>query len=273
MKKAASHETTLECINYAENAGLYDLPDDLSSQPATANDADDSFSTGIYLVTDTWLEGLWEECYEKRRESLKKSASSSVTARSDDTPPPSSSVFNDGSNFRNALTAENKVPQILQDVGATEPVQNVSVEAHIKKWTLNPEQAQAFRMIPHHSLENHAEQLRMFLSGPGGTGKSRVIQALRDFFDLRGQNRRLRFSAYTGVAARNIHGITIHAALCINQRSSKSAQARTRRDLTAMWEGVNYFFIDEVSMVGCTFSCKSTRHWLKPRGTLPYLAA
>ncbi|KAJ7776561.1 hypothetical protein DFH07DRAFT_693050, partial [Mycena maculata] len=123
----------------------------------------------------------------------------------------------------------------------------------IRKWTLNPEQAHAFRIIACHSLETQPDQLRMFLSGPGGTGKSRVIHALQDFFQLRGQNRRFRLAAYTGVAARNINGMTLHSALCISQRSSNSTQTRTRRDLIAMWEGVDYLFIDEVSMVGCAF--------------------
>lgn len=95
--------------------------------------------------------------------------------------------------------------------------------------------------------------MRMFLTGPGGTGKSRVIGALKDFFNIRGQSRRLRLAAYTGVAARNIKGMTLHSALCINQRSKASSQTRTRRDLTEMWEGVDYLFIDEVSMVGCPF--------------------
>ncbi|KAJ7614526.1 hypothetical protein FB45DRAFT_680019, partial [Roridomyces roridus] len=121
----------------------------------------------------------------------------------------------------------------------------------IEKWTLNKEQAQAFRIIAAHSLQSRPEQLRMLLSGPGGTGKSRVIDALKDFFALRGQSHRLRLAAYTGVAARNIHGMTLHASLCINSRESASSQTLTRRNLTSMWEGVDYFFIDEVSMVGC----------------------
>ncbi|KAJ7646903.1 hypothetical protein FB45DRAFT_676314, partial [Roridomyces roridus] len=120
----------------------------------------------------------------------------------------------------------------------------------IEKWTLNKEQAQAFRIIAAHSLQSRPEQLRMLLSGPGGTGKSRVIDALKDFFALRGQSHRLRLAAYTGVAARNIHGMTLLGGTgrC---RASASSQTLTRRNLTSMWEGVDYFFIDEVSMVGC----------------------
>ncbi|KAJ7894616.1 hypothetical protein B0H14DRAFT_2334334 [Mycena olivaceomarginata] len=90
--------------------------------------------------------------------------------------------------FRNALFAPNEVPLIRQEIEASEPVQSVDIEAHITKWTLNEEQAHAFRIIACHSLENKPEQLRMFLAGPGGTGKSRVIHALQDFFYIRGQS-------------------------------------------------------------------------------------
>lgn len=86
----------------------------------------------------------------------------------------------------------------------------------------------------------------MFLAGPGDTRKSRVIDALRDFLESRGQSRRCRLAAFTGVAARNIQGMTPHAVLCLKQRGNVSPQAKTNRDLTAMWEGVDYLFIDEV---------------------------
>lgn len=76
----------------------------------------------------------------------------------------------------------------------------------------------------------------MFIGGPGGTGKSRIINALTDYFALRGESRRLRLASFTGIAAKNINGTTLHTALA----------------LVAMWAGVDYLFIDEVSMIGCT---------------------
>ncbi|KAJ7233265.1 hypothetical protein B0H12DRAFT_1001259, partial [Mycena haematopus] len=84
---------------------------------------------------------------------------------------------------------------------------------------LNTEQSRAFRIIAEHSLQKRdAEPLRMFLGGPGGTGKSRVINSLTDFFEQRGQARRFRLASYTGVAARNIMGMTLHAALHLGQK-------------------------------------------------------
>ena len=54
-------------------------------------------------------------------------------------------------------------------------------------------------------------------------------------------------------AAKNISGMTLHTALCLNQKFSMGTQSKTHRDLIAMWEGVDYLFIDEVSMIGCRF--------------------
>ena len=57
----------------------------------------------------------------------------------------------------------------------------------------------------------------MYLGGAGGTGKSRVITAVKEFFQRRQQDRHFRLSSYTGVAAKNISGMTLHAALSLNQ--------------------------------------------------------
>ena len=91
----------------------------------------------------------------------------------------------------------------------------------------------------------------MYLGGAGGTGKSRVIHALKHFFVCRGQERRLRLTSFTGVAAQNISGMTIHAALNLNQFKKNGPQSKTIHDLQVMWEGVDFLFIDEVSMIGC----------------------
>src|SRR6267154_2314452 len=59
-----------------------------------------------------------------------------------------------------------------------------------------------------------------------------------------------------GVAARNISGMTLHAALCLNQRSGTRMRNKTDWDLTSMWEGVDYLFVNEVSMIGSCFLCQ-----------------
>ena len=50
--------------------------------------------------------------------------------------------------------------------------------------------------------------------------------------------------------------MTLHAALSLNQHTVLGTKGKTRRDLVAMWEGVDYLFIDEVSIIGCNFSLK-----------------
>lgn len=128
------------------------------------------------------------------------------------------------------------------------------VEAICQEYTLNVEQAGAFREIAYHSLlprNAQTEPLRMYLGGPGGTGKSRVLDALKTLFDRRNETRRLRVASYTGVAASNVAGVTLHAALQLSQiRSSKPGSNKAKSDLIDMWKGVDYLFIDEVSMVG-----------------------
>jgi len=51
----------------------------------------------------------------------------------------------------------------------------------------------------------------VFISGPGGVGKSFVLRAITEEFKLR--KRRFRVAASTGVAALNVGGITIHSLL------------------------------------------------------------
>ncbi len=91
----------------------------------------------------------------------------------------------------------------------------------------------------------------MFLSGAGGMGKSRVIHALKHFFSRRNQERRFCLASFTGVAAKNICGATLHSLLMLGQRMSKNGQKKVSPELVGMWQGVEYLFIDEVSMIGC----------------------
>ncbi|KAG1797586.1 hypothetical protein EV424DRAFT_1333331, partial [Suillus variegatus] len=87
----------------------------------------------------------------------------------------------------------------------------------ILEYGLNTEQARTFSLIAGHSLARNSDPLRMFLGGPGGTGKSRVIAAISDFFSRRGETRHFRLTSFMGVAARNIAGMTLHSALSLNQ--------------------------------------------------------
>jgi len=50
--------------------------------------------------------------------------------------------------------------------------------------------------------------------------------------------------------------MTLHAALCLNTKKSNKSNSKSHRDLIAMWKGVDYLFIDKVSMISCNFLCR-----------------
>jgi hypothetical protein len=73
LKKAAVNEPILECVSYADDAGLYNRPFCLSvpeESPAT-----DRFETGHLMSNDTYPEDIWEKAYKDRRYLYKRVAS------------------------------------------------------------------------------------------------------------------------------------------------------------------------------------------------------
>ncbi|KAI0067115.1 hypothetical protein BV25DRAFT_1795700, partial [Artomyces pyxidatus] len=75
----------------------------------------------------------------------------------------------------------------------------------------NDEQERAVRIVAEHYLNRDADQLLMYISGVGGSGKSHVIRAISDFFARMDKSERLLLSAPTGIAAVLIQGFTLHA--------------------------------------------------------------
>ena len=106
------------------------------------------------------------------------------------------------------------------------------------------------------SADSGSTPLRMFINGPAGTGKSRVINAIKNFFDDRGETRKFQLASYMGIAAKNINGMTLHQLLCLNEKKNSRKNAKILEELRGLWEGVKYLFIDEVSMIGCKFLSK-----------------
>ena len=275
---ARSQEAVKDCLLNAELNGMFDVSDESTHcQPeAVSNNlfGRDLHSPEEVNSSDMFLEDQWRSEYNTRRENWKRNATKNNENINIINPSSSQQsnlqnigIVNDGAAFRNAI--EKQMPlqaTIAQDIPETIQENTVDIDEIINEFTLNTEQARAFRIICEHSLEKGKEPLRMYLGGAGGTGKSRVIHALKEFFIRRNQMRRFRLASYTGVAARNISGMTVHAALCLNQRIKSSAQSKTRRDLTAMWEGVDYFFIDEVSMIGCAMLHKISQALIDAKG-------
>ena len=87
--------------------------------------------------------------------------------------------------------------------------------------------------------------LLLYCGGEGGTGKSRVIGAIRNFFKAILREDEIVVSATTGVAADNIGGSTIHSLLAL--RSSRSRISTTERE--NFWMRKSCLIIDEISML------------------------
>ena len=240
-KIEARNDEAERCLGELERAGWYDV----AERTRVGGDGD---MRGIVLPEGDSLEDEWKDIYEKRKAAWK------VEARQNDEDCGSDGTVQIGQMGETDENEEASPTVNSMDSAAEESVPTFDVDAAIedtvRKWTLNKEQRRAFEIVAHHTSEEKPEQLLMYLGGPGGTGKSRVVNALRDFFELRNETRRFRLAAYTGVAARNVGGATLHSLLQMNE-SGRKMSAKTKRDLTLMWEGVDYLFVDEVSMIGC----------------------
>jgi hypothetical protein len=125
--------------------------------------------------------------------------------------------------------------------------QNI-IDSTVSDFLLNTDQERAFCIIANHASTEKPKQLIMYIGGMAGTGKSQVIKALTSFFERRNESHRIVITAPTGTAAALVGGSTYHSILGINDKSASTismAKVRTRLD------GVNYMFLDEVSMISC----------------------
>jgi len=127
------------------------------------------------------------------------------------------------------------------------------INSIVKDKTLNTEQERAFRIVANHATNINQEQLKMYIGGMAGTGKSQVIKALVQFFSLRNEKHRFVILGPTGTAAALNNGSTYHSFLGIqvgtshNLKQEQQAIAQLKEKL----QGVEYIFLDEVSMLAC----------------------
>ena len=124
-------------------------------------------------------------------------------------------------------------------------------------FSLNKEQERGFRIIANHASEPYPDQLKMHLGGMGGTGKTQVIKALILMFNERQENHRFIVLAPTGTAAALLNGFTYHSILGIRSSTDKGEEESLRnensiiKEVQERLEGVDYIFIDEMSMIAC----------------------
>ena len=126
---------------------------------------------------------------------------------------------------------------------------------------LNAKQREMFTHVIHSLSRNPEEQLCIFITGGAGVGKSVLIRTLyqalhRLLCSESGQNPedvKILLCAYTGLAAYNIQGSTLHNAFCIEPNKKlkyKQLSDDKRNTLRTKYADLSVLIVDEVSMVG-----------------------
>jgi len=93
----------------------------------------------------------------------------------------------------------------------------------------------------------NSEPLKMYIGGMGGTGKTQVLTALCKYFEIRQEAYQFVVVAPTGSAAALISGSAYHSVLGINDMNGEAQTTKTMTQVCT--QGVNYIFLDEVSML------------------------
>jgi PIF1-like helicase/Helitron helicase-like domain at N-terminus len=119
-----------------------------------------------------------------------------------------------------------------------------------EQFKLNEEQDRAFHIVVNHACSRDSGQLKMYIAGMAGTGKTQVLKALVEFFALKKESHRLIVVAPTGSAAALLKGSTYHSMFGINSEGKKTSNIQIAQ-VRSRLEGVQYVFLDEVSMLSC----------------------
>ncbi|KAJ7171222.1 hypothetical protein C8R46DRAFT_895568, partial [Mycena filopes] len=140
--------------------------------------------------------------------------------------------------------------------------ENIELVAKIcEDFTLNKEQERAFRIVADHASSPKGEPLRMYLGGMGGSGKSQVLSAVMQYFVERKEEYRFMVLGPTGSTAALLNGSTYHSVFKIpREKKGKNKddlqgiinEASSMAAINERIQGVEYIFLDEVSMVSCT---------------------
>jgi hypothetical protein len=154
------------------------------------------------------------------------------------------------------------VPDFIRQARESTNLFDANVSNHLlDPDSLNPNQRLVFDRIESHyntllSDLKSTDPLRLIVLGTAGTGKSYLINMIRDRLteiarDHNIDESPLMLLAPTGVAAFNIRGLTIHSSLSVpvSNRSLDLAGENLKKIQTKL-AGVHYFIIDEKSMVG-----------------------
>ena len=158
--------------------------------------------------------------------------------------------FTDGKPIRAEPDPKAITDEIILEMNRSLNTEQMQLFNHIKKWCLS-------------KLRNECpEPFDIFLTGGAGSGKSRVIKSVyhmanKLFLPTRetAHDKSVLKVAYTGQAAINIGGQTIHSAFNLKRNMNKSYKPLPENELTTLrskLENVKLLIIDEISMVNKT---------------------
>ena len=219
------------------------------------------------LRVDNTMERIWGDAYEKCQNEW-KFTSNNVTAPDSESAAASTmgqtfantsieanhfgtpSDFNidlDFTGLPNALMSIQQ-PRLFEDENTVLEVDPIEVA---RDWSLNAKQQVAYQLIVDQCIHSQREPLSLIITGAAGTGKSRIIHAAQDFLSCRKETYRFRLLSFTGIAAQNINGVTLHSALALLALRGQQLRSTTQQNLIKMWSNVDFLFIDEYSMIGC----------------------
>jgi hypothetical protein len=137
------------------------------------------------------------------------------------------------------------ISKILDDEIQQRYLHNLTQEI-IQEKNLNAKQTKAFKLFVH-SYQTDT-QIIAYVGGEGGTGKSRIISAIRLYFEKVQKLQELEIIAYTGTAASNVQGKTLHSSLKIG--INNNSQRHNNIEQMRYWISKKFIIVDEVSMMG-----------------------
>ncbi|EOO00579.1 hypothetical protein UCRPA7_3931 [Phaeoacremonium minimum UCRPA7] len=108
--------------------------------------------------------------------------------------------------------------------------------------------------------EGEGKQHFQYVGGEGGTGKSRVIHAIKDIFRLKDSLHTLLLTGASGNAAALIGGVTLHSACNLGFEGRNEALRSISEEEKLRWKNVVFLVVDEISQVGgLTFASVDSR--------------
>ena len=114
--------------------------------------------------------------------------------------------------------------------------------------TFNEAQSVVYKIVFDHYMQEHGQlPLLLIITGLAGSGKSYVIDALKNLLQDS-----CKVCAYFGIAAFNVKGQTIHSLLQLPIRGKKSSdlKGQSLKKLQDNISGIKYIIVDEYSVIG-----------------------